>query len=912
VNALVDSVTGGALGSPEVLVALADAVGRIVTAADPVAALPQAVRALLADPTIGGAVDEAISGALEVLATDFAPALTEAIAGWVDDPTFGALAGAVSGFLGQPGVSAALADAAGSFATAVLGGADPGAAVTSAWRSLQADPAIQAVVDFVVSDAISGLFNDADALQFLGGAVSELVGVLAGDVDLGGLAGSIVTGFLGHPGVPAALADIAGEFAAAALAGADLADAASGAWTALQASPAIQAAVQLAMSGALGGLLDSPEALQYLSTAVSDLVGGFVGDAAMGARLADQIVPLVVSVLVDGPAAVDDFQVPITELLLDLIVAADPASADLAPALAAAGFALLRAGLLGDLGAVPSTIQDLATDTAVLASLSQRLADFGALAGIPAEIRTTLGDAAAYFLEQTLGNPLVAEALTPIFAAIDFPTGSTAVADFLDELLQNGFDVQEVLVGLLGPDIPAALGGFLADPDVQQALGTATAGAVSLLTGVVSDLLADSGIQALIGDQIAAVLAVATGDESLAADLAAALSDSVLGLLANSAIGEGLAAVAGSVLPGFLGQPGVPAALAQIAGETLNALLAGGDPAGVLRAALEAFESDPEVAAALNATLVAAIDTLGSTVFGDAGVQQAVGESVAALLAGFAGEPAVQALIGDLLGSGFGPTVVGLLADPEFGAATAGLLGAAVTDLLGYPGVSVALTDTLEQIASAVIAGSDPAAALQDALQSLASAPAVLAAVDAVLPAYLDSILDNGAIRDGIGEVAQQVVTDLLRNSGILSPEMSAAAGQVVEVAVISLLANPAFGGLLNDLVADTLAGAPVSDVTDEVIQAVLRDPALQGALGAALGQGIGSLLGDNVFGTVVGQLAGAVATLAIRVAASLTLLFNPGFAGAAAATPKQGGGYWELIPDWDAEVSSITVAIAV
>ena len=199
-----------------------------------------------------------------------------------------------------------------------------------------------------------------------------------------------------------------------------------------------------------------------------------------------------------------------------------------------------------------------------------------------------------------------------------------------------------------------------------------------------------------------------------------------------------------------------------------------------------------------------------------------------------------------------------------------------------------------------------------DSLQSLTSNPAVLAALDAILPAYLDQVLDNDDIRDGFGEVAQQAITQLLQDSGIANPALASAVGQVAEVAIVSLLANPVFGGLLDDLIADVLGGTPVSELTDVVLAAVLRQPALQFALGTAVGQGIGSLLGDNVFGAVVGGVAGAVATLVIGVTAGFTLLFNPGFAGAAAATGTPGGGYWELIPDWDAEMSSITVAIAV
>jgi len=883
-SALVDSVTGGALGSPQVLAALVNAAGQIATAADPVAALPDALRDLLANPAISGPVDEALSGALDALASEFGPAVSETIAAWVDDPTLGSLAGAVTGFLSQSGVSAALADAAGQFGTALVTGADPGAAVTLAWRSLQADPAIQAVVDLAVSDAVDGLLADAETLQLLGDALSGLITGIAGDAELGETASSILTGFLGHPGVPAALADIAGEFAAAGLTGADLGAAATGAWNALSASPAIRVAVDLALSGALGNLLDDAETLEFLSGAVSDLVAGFVGDGELGTRVADQFVPLMVSVLVDGPAAVDDFEEPITALLVDLIVGADPGSAGLAPAVAAAGFAVLRAGLLGDLSAAPATIEDLATNTAVLVALSDRLADLGVLGDLPAGIRTGIGDAAAYLLEQTFGNPIVAAALAPVFSAVDFPSGSVAVAEYLNDILENGFDIEAMLIGLVGPDVPVALSAFLGDPAVQQAFGTAAAGTVSILAGVVLDEVGSEGV---IGTAVSGLLSVIQGD---------------------------VADVIGSALVNFLNQPGIDDAVATgLVEAILAAVTSGSDPAEALQVALAALQSNPAVVEAVDATLAGALNTLGTALFGNTEAQQALGATVATLLTGLADDPAVQTVIADLLGDGFGPTVVDLLSDPSFGAATAGLLGSAVTDVLGYPGVGTAITTVLGQVAVAILNGADPTAALEDSLQSLAVDPAVQAALDAVLPAYLDTILDNGEIRDGIGEVARELVTELLRDSGIGDLGLAETVGQVAEVGTISLLANPAFGGLLTDLADDVLGGTPVAEIADVVVRAALGDPELQGALGAAVGQGIGSLLGDNLIGAVVGQVTGALATLVIRVAAGLTLLFNPAAAGSATAvTGKAGGGYFELIPDWDAPMSSITVAVAV
>ena len=896
----------GVVGSAEIVDALADAAARIAGAADPIAALPVELRALLDTPAVRGVVDGAIADALDALATEFGPAVSDVIAGLVDDVTFDAIAGAVTGFLDQPGIPDALAGAAGEFATALFTGAGLDGAATSAWRSLQADPAIQALVEDAVSNLIGGLLGDADTLDYLGGAVSGLVSGLAGDASLGELAGSLLTGVLGHPGVPSSLAGVAGDFAAALLAGTDLGAAAQSAWQALQSSPAILAAVDLVVPDAVRGLLNDTEVRNFLDGAVAGLVTQFVGDAAMGARLADQIVPLMVSVLLDGPAVVDDFEVPITELLRDLIIAADPASADLAPVLAEAGFALLRAGLLGEYAAVPSTIAGLATDPDVLAGLAERIAGIGVFDGLPAELRTGLGEAAADFIEATLGNPVVAGALSQVFAAIDFPTGAAAVSDFLNDLLQNGFDAETVLAGLLGPDLPAALAAFLGDPDVGEAFGAAAA---DLVAAVVSGFVGASDIRDLVGEQIAALLTSVLGNGSVVADLGGALSDAVLGLLADAGIGEGLGAVAGSVLSGLFGDADVATALAEAAEGVLTAVVSGGDPAQALQAALAALQSDPAVIAAVLSVLDTALDTLGATILGNAAVQEALGAGVAAVLTGLADDEAIRTLIGDLLGAGFGPTVVGLLAEPDFGAATAALLGSAVTDLLGYPGVSTALTDTVEQIAAALLAGTDLGDAVQDAVQTLAAAPALREALEAVLPGYLDTILDSGEIRDGLSEAAQQVVTDLLRDSGIDSPFLTSLAGRVTEAATASLLANAAFGGLINDLAADILGGTPISEVTDIVVQAVLREPALQIALGAAVGQGIGAILGDNIIGAVVGQVAGVAATVLIGLAAGITLLFNPAILSAAAvAAGRPGDGYFELIPG----TAVLTVAVAV
>ena len=83
--------------------------------------------------------------------------------------------------------------------------------------------------------------------------------------------------------MPAALAEVAGEFATALLSGADLG------WRGFRlpgtfaGQPEIQAAVETALSGVAGGLLNDAETVQYLTGAVSGLFNGLLGDAAVSA-----------------------------------------------------------------------------------------------------------------------------------------------------------------------------------------------------------------------------------------------------------------------------------------------------------------------------------------------------------------------------------------------------------------------------------------------------------------------------------------------------------------------------------------------------------------------------------------------------------------------------------------------------
>lgn len=883
VNALLDGLAADLLGSPGLAEAVAQAAGQVAEAADPVAELSAALEFLLGGDAVAAAIEAAVSGAAGAVLDDAAEVLGllgTASADWIADLTGDAgLAAAVAGDLSRlfstvlpvAADAAALGDRAADWWVAAQIGERLGALIDRLAGDLLAEPGVAAAL----AGAAGQIASADDPLSALPPALSSLLRSAALTEAVGATVTAALTGaldFLPLEFATAAgvLAGLAGDFTVSALSGSDIGGAALTLWRALQADPDITAAVGSAMNLALRGVLADPNVGSALTALVTD-----AGSAALGARAAE-LVPLVVTVLLDGPAAVDDFAEPVTALLRDWLTGAG--LGELAPALATAGFEVLRAGLLGDFSAVPATIAALAADEALLAGLAGVIADSAALGGLPSSVRDALGDAAASWLGSTLGDPDFVAALIPLLGAVDFPTGPEAVAEFLAGLVGSGFDLDAALAGLLGPDLPVALAGFLADAAVLQALDDASAAAAGLL----ATLAADPAVREFAAEQIAGLVAAVLGGGDSAGDVAAALSDAALDLLSDPAVAEGLGAVAGSLFSGLLGQDGVADALAGVAADLLAAVISGGDPA----AALAALWSDPALAQALGATVSAALGAVEEALLGSDAVREALGEAAAALLAGLAENPAIRATIEAELGSLLGVPFEGLLD------AVIGVAGPLVTDLLAFPGLGTALTAAANDFTGALLSGQDLTDALQAALAGLQVDTTVRTALDWAVSRLLGLVADSDELREGLGQVASGVVTGLLSGNPLLGP----LAGQIAGAATESLLGDESFAALIGDLAGDVLAGTPVNQLLGEVIDAVLRDGALQAALGTAVGQGIGSLFGDNVFGAVVGAVTGAAATFVIGLAAGIARLFNR-FGVAAAAASAADRGYFDERP---------------
>jgi hypothetical protein len=131
------------------------------------------------------------------------------------------------------------------------------------------------------------------------------------------------------------------------------------------------------------------------------------------------------------------------------------------------------------------------------------------------------------------------------------------------------------------------------------------------------------------------------------------------------------------------------------------------------------------------------------------GLVQAVGTAVTDVVAGVAGDPALQAIVGQQVAgyvsaalagtpvSGLSGTLtgvlVGLISNEAVTGGLADVAGTVLVDFLGQPGIATVLADIGGGLATALLAGTDQQAALQTAWLALqadsAFVPAVAASV---------------------------------------------------------------------------------------------------------------------------------------------------------------------------------------
>ncbi|WP_431237462.1 hypothetical protein ACQ86B_22335 [Mycolicibacterium aichiense] len=527
-------------------------------------------------------------------------------------------------------------------------------------------------------------------------------------------------------------------------------------------------------------------------------------------------------------------------------------------------------------GKISAEVQQLVANNAILQFVSTKISTaLNTYLGVPSPVGTVVGNSAVSFIRTVLGNAGVQTALDVIATAVQPDTvQATAIA--------AGLAVNDIapLANYLKAVVANSsdeIATFLSNSSVQAALASGVSGAVI-------DLTSGGVIPAWLGTVVDGWVTSALGDNATATAVGNALGAAVQGLLSNTKAVQGVAAIAGVAVTDILSAPGVPAALADYITHFGTALLAGDNWMDALDIAWQGLQGN---SAFLSALPPAAGDVVSSLAT-NADVVAALASTAKSLVVSLAADEGFRAVVGELFGSTYGPTLVEALADPKSATQLGATAGSVLTSFLGQDGVAATLSAATEQIVAALLSGVSPGDVLQGAVQQLASDPALVAAFNATVPDALQSVLKAPAVRDVISTVAQGVVNQLIDSTPLKNTALDPVVSQVAKATVQAFVSNPAAQGLIGDLAGDLLDGTPPADVVQTVVSRVVNSPALQIALGQSLGQGFGALLGDNPVAYAVGQLAGIGTALALVVSFGVANLF--GLTGALSASSVPSG----------------------
>jgi hypothetical protein len=484
-------------------------------------------------------------------------------------------------------------------------------------------------------------------------------------------------------------------------------------------------------------------------------------------------------------------------------------------------------------------------------------------------------------------SALVDTIFTDFFGATGVVPAFATAADNLVVAVLGGQDVEAA--------IAAALAGLQANGDIQAAVDlTVSAGVAEVLSNtamwqaisgivgsLVSGLLADATVDQALNTQIASTVSALLGGGALGETVGGQVAAAAMALITSPAVTNALAEAVTSGISSLVGAAGVISAISDAAGQFAVDVLTGDGIDAALATMLASLEANPTIIAGLESAITAGLDVVNTQLLSNPEVQQLLSTTVSTLFLQLTSDPVVRTAIANFVGAPYGQIIANLLANPSVTADFAQVLGTAITDFLSFPGFNSALIAAVDEVAVAVLTGTELSVALREGLASLQADPAFTAAVDAIVPGLVNEIVSNSAVRQAMGEAAQQLIIAMLENAGITNGLLDGVVGQVVKGTVTALMAQPAMADLLSTMGIKVLQGMPLSDITSLFVQAVLNEPAMQGAVGISLGYGIGSLFGANIVGDLVGFAAGTAATITISILAGLVRTFQTMFPSA-------------------------------
>ena len=495
-----------------------------------------------------------------------------------------------------------------------------------------------------------------------------------------------------------------------------------------------------------------------------------------------------------------------------------------------------------------------------------------ALSGVLPAGGSAVGAAVTGLLRSS-GGALATAIGTSMATFLSQPGANVAVGTIVANLPRSWFSAPQAPVPSIqnaaGVTAATLVGSLLSDAGLVSALGSELAGAIAAVAG-------DPAVRALLGGQVAGAVVSVLGDGPAADGVAGALTGPLANLLADPAVRSGVGGAVGSAVSSFLRQPGVSAVLSSVAGQLASSVVAGANLNAAIPGVVQNLLGNSAIRSAIGTTVDGAVRSLVS----DVNLVAAVGSNVAGAISALAADPAVEALIGDqiaaLLGSVLGDdpaagavavaladAVTGLLGEPAVSRGLGVVVDVALSGFLGRPGVPAALGGLAGRLATAALAGAQPADLLAGALQTLQSDPAVVAALSATATIALDRVaavlLGDPAVYSALADTVTGLLTSLAADPGVRA---------LIGEQLSRLVASALDGGPASQL----LAASAIRSAAVQLVTAALGPSPATASIGAAVADAVVGLLASPTIGAGIGSVAGTAVS---------ALLAQPGIATA-------------------------------
>jgi hypothetical protein len=588
----------------------------------------------------------------------------------------------------QAGVQTAFGDAVTQFLSDKSLWSAVDTTLSAAVIQLTTDPVVLNTLSTTVQSAVAALLGEplgGVVGPQVGAAVAQLVSNPAVATGLVGVVETLFSKFFGEPGVVGAFSGAASQWALVLLTTGSLSAAAKAGQQELKASPAVDAGVGVAVTGAVAKFLGDKNLWVAVDQTVSSLAATVLGDVEVQEALGKQVASAVAG-QVKGPlgqflgaqlgtVVVELVTNPVVQSgllgVVNTLVSDFWTTSGVVTAFSQAAGELAAAALTGDLKTVaPQVTAALRANTDVQAGVQRAVGDAvtaflsdrslwsavdGTLSAAVIELSSNpvvlnaLASAVSNEVTNLLGadlgaavGPQVGAAVVQFVSDPAVVTGLIGVVDtvfstffrtagVVDAFATAASEFALVLVagGGLAKAVEAAETDLTSSAAVQAGVETAITDA---LNQVDTAIVGNPAVQQLLGTITTNLVEEVAGDEAVQAYVAERYGAEVAGLLANTAAVDVIATQLGSAVTGLLAYPGVSTAvtesLALFAGEWLG----GTSEFVALADAIKTLQANTAFIAAVNAVIPPAVNNILADAAARSAIAVVVGDEVIAAL----------------------------------------------------------------------------------------------------------------------------------------------------------------------------------------------------------------------------------------------------------------------------------------